>query len=120
MITLIENLGDNVIGLSASGTVTGHDYENVVIPAVEQALAKHRKVRLLYHCGPEFKGFDAAAMWDDAKVGLHHFSAWERIAVVSDIVWVRAATKIFGFALPGPVRVFHNDELGAATEWVAS
>ena len=58
-------------------------------------------------------------MWADAKVGLEHPSAWERIALVTDIDWLRSATHIFGFVMPGEVRVFTNAELPEAKKWVA-
>jgi hypothetical protein len=48
------------------------------------------------------------------KLGLKHLSGWERMAVVSDVEWIRAAVKIFGLAMPGHVRVFHHSELAEA------
>jgi hypothetical protein len=98
--------------------VTAKDYESVVIPAVEALFARKTKVRFLYHLGEQFSGFEAAAIWDDTKLGLKHLSGWERVAVVSDVEWVRAAVKIFGITIPGEVRVFHNRELAAAREWI--
>ncbi len=117
MIERIEGLPGNVLGFRAKGEVTGTDYETVLIPAVEQALATHPKIRLLYHLGEDFTGFDAKAMWDDAKVGLRHFTAWERVAVVSDITWLRVMVTAFGFVMPGQVKIFHNDEIEAAMKW---
>jgi hypothetical protein len=49
----------------------------------------------------------------------HNLAAWERIAVVTDVDWIRMATKAFGFAMPGEVRVFSNAELGAARDWLS-
>jgi hypothetical protein len=118
MIEKIPNLPDNVLGFSAKGTVTANDYESVIIPAVEAMFARHGKVRFLYHLGKDFSGFDAAAMWDDTKLGLKHLAGWDRMAVVSDVDWIRAAVKIFGLAIPGHVRVFHNRELAEATRWI--
>ena len=43
MIELIPNMPDNVVGLKAIGKVTGEDYQNVVIPAVEAALKNTTK-----------------------------------------------------------------------------
>jgi len=106
MIRLLPNLPDNTIGLAASGHVTGRDYEEVVIPAVEAALGKHKKLRLLYELGNDLTGFAPAAMWDDMKLGMSHLSAWERIAVVTDIEWIANATNIFRLAMPCPVKVF--------------
>jgi hypothetical protein len=119
MIERIEGLPDNVLGFRAKGEVTGTDYETVLIPAVEEALATRRKIRLLYHLGEDFTGFDAKAMWDDAKVGLQHLTAWERIAMVSDITWIRGMVKAFGFVMPAQVRIFRNSELEAALKWVS-
>jgi hypothetical protein len=42
-----------------------------------------------------------------------------RIAVVTDIDWVRWATKAFGFAMLGHVKVFANGQLAEAREGVS-
>jgi hypothetical protein len=119
MIEQIKDLPDNVVGFSAKGVVTAGDYETVIIPAVEARLSKHQKMRFLYHVGEEFSRFDAAAIWEDTKIGLKHLASWERIAVVTDVEWVRVAVQMFSFLLHGRVRVFHNSEMDAARLWVS-
>ncbi len=118
MIERIPNLPDNALGFTAKGTVTANDYESVIIPAVEGIFSRHDKVRFLYHLGDDFSGFEAAAMWDDTKLGLKHLTGWERMAVVTDVEWIRAAIRIFGLAIPGHVRVFHNRDYVDATRWI--
>jgi len=108
----------SVIGFAVSGTVTGEDYDSVLIPAVEAMLAKQNTIRMLYSIGPDFTGYQMAAMWDDAEMGLRHLTAWERIAVVTDVDWIRPAVKMFGFVMPGQVRVYENDELADAKRWL--
>ena len=119
MVEQIPDLPSNAIGFTAKGTVTASDYESAIIPAVEALFARQRKVRFLYHLGEAFTGFEAAAMWDDTKLGLKHLTGWERMAVVSDVDWIRVAIKIFGVAIPGHVRVFHNSELAEARRWIS-
>ena len=124
MLERIEGLPDNALGFTAKGNVTAEDYETVLIPAVEEKLKKHEKVRLLYHLGDEFEKFEAGAMWDDAKVGLGHITNWEKIAIVTDVNWIEQAGKIFGFAIEtmsvsGDVKVFHNSELEEAIKWIS-
>jgi SpoIIAA-like len=119
MVEQIPDLPDNVLGFTAKGTVTAKDYESVIIPAVEALFSRKKKVRFLYHLGADFSGFEAAAVWDDTKLGLKHLGGWEKMAVVSDVEWIRAAVKIFGIAIPGRVRVFHDGELAEATRWIA-
>jgi hypothetical protein len=118
MVETIPDLPENVLGFSAKGKVTSDDYESVIIPAVETMFASEEKVRFLYHLGQEFTGFEGAAMWDDAKLGLKHLRGWEKMAVVSDIEWIRVTLKAFGLVIPGHVRVFHNSELPEAKRWV--
>jgi hypothetical protein len=118
MVERIPGLPDDVLGFSAKGTVTVADYETVIIPAVEELFRRRDKVRFLYHLGKDFTGLEAAAAWDDAKLGLKHFRGWDRMAVVSDVEWIRAAVKVFGLAMPGHVRVFHDGELDDAVRWI--
>ena len=118
MIEKIPDLPANVLGFAAKGTVTAKDYESVIIPEVEAMFSRQDKVRFLYHLGEDFSGIDAAAAWDDTKLGLKHLTGWERVALVSDVGWIRSAVRIFGLVIPGPVRVFHNGELAEAKRWI--
>ena len=120
MIKLLPNLPEHVVGIVASGQVDANDYETVIIPAIESALSSHERIRMLYQLGPEFTGYTSGAMWDDIKVGLGHLKAWERIAVVTDEGWVAGAVRLFGFAMPCPVRVFSNKEFSEARLWIAA
>ncbi|MEO7642402.1 MAG: STAS/SEC14 domain-containing protein [Ramlibacter sp.] len=120
MIELLPDLPGHVVGIAASGQVDASDYETVIVPAIESALKAHGRIRVLYHLGPAFTGFTSEAMWDDVKVGLAHLKAWERIAVVSDTGWITHAVRLFGFAIPCPVRVFSNKEFSKARDWIAA
>lgn len=119
MIELIPDLPDHVVGIIASGQVTASDYQTVLVPAIEAKIAEHGRVRVLYQLGPSFAGISSGAMWDDMRVGFAHLKAWERVAVVTDVDWIASAMRLFAFAMPCPVMVFANKEMGAATRWIA-
>lgn len=119
MIEIIDKgMNENVVAVSARGKVTHEDYTNVLIPEVEQKIGGNAKVRLFYHLGEEVTGFELGALWDDARTGLQHFTAFEKIAVVTDITWIKDAIIIFGFFKPCPVRTFPNSELEEAAAWI--
>ena len=99
--------------------MTGEDYEEVLILAVERQLERHAKIRLLCVLGSEFGGYSAAAMWDDAKIGMEHPFSWERIAVATDNDGYRRLIKGFGFMVPGKVRLFDVADLDAARAWIS-
>src|SRR5664279_1038113 len=117
MIEHLSNLPDNVVGIAASGHVTVADYKTVLLPAIEAALKKHDKVRLLYELSSNFTGFTTGAMWEDMKVGMAHLTAWERVAVVTDVSWVANAASMFGFVMPCPVNVFSIKDRAEAEAW---
>lgn len=120
MIEMIEGLPDDVIGAKAVGTVTADDYESTLIPAVEAAVAGGDKARMLYVLGPDFEGYAPEAALDDARMGLHHWADFSRIAVVTDHAAYRGLIRGFGFLMPGEVRVFDVAELDEAKGWLTS
>lgn len=120
MMNLLPDLPDNVVGISASGQVDARDYETVLMPAVEAALKKHDRIRLLYCLTPGFSGFTPGAMWDDARLGVSHWTSWEKIAVVTDVGWVGHAMTMFAFAMPGAIRVFPNVAQADAERWIVA
>lgn len=119
MIEIIPDMSENVVAVSAKGKVTGEDYDNVLIPAIEDSLLRNKRIRVLYQLGPDFSGFTAEAMWGDAKVGIRHLTAFEKIAVVSNVTWIINAVKIFAFVIPCPVKIFSNEQLSEAKAWVS-
>lgn len=43
MLRIMNDLPDNILGVSAEGKITGTDYETVLIPAVEKILKAQKK-----------------------------------------------------------------------------
>ena len=118
MIELIEGLPAPAVGLRVGGTVTREDYERVLLPAVAAMREGHEKIRLLYVLGDDFDGYSAGAIWEDAKLGAHSLTAWERIAVVTDVGWIRHLMAAFGWMIPGEIRVVGMDGEDEARAWI--
>ena len=118
MIRLIQALPDNVAGFRACDRVTGRDYEDVIIPILKNKLIRHDKINVLYHTDTSFAGFTATALWKDSKIGLRNWRHWNKVAVVSDKTPIRTMVKVFAYLLPKQVRLYSNDQLNEAREWV--
>ena len=116
---VLDGYPDNVVAFRAEGVITRDDYEETLIPIIEERISARGQVGLLYWCGDEFKGFSAGAMWDDARFGLTHLGDFSKIAVVSDIEWVRQSVKLFAPLVRAPVQVFHNADIEYAKRWIA-
>jgi hypothetical protein len=120
MIERLEGFPGDVLGFLCKGFVTRHDYDDVLAPAVEQALKTHDKLRLYYEISPEFTGIEPSATWEDFRVGMEHFLNWERIAVVTDVDWIGHTIRALGFMMPAAVRVFPLKESAEARRWLVS
>lgn len=118
MLKLMTNLPENILGVTAEGKITGDDYENVLIPALEKKLKEYKKINMLYHLGCNFSDFELNAILDDAKMGLKHLSAWEKIALVSDHEMINAFAKFFGYMFSCELRIFKNAEIENAKKWI--
>ena len=105
MLTLIEDLPENVVGVEAHGKVTSEDYERVLVPAVLAAIAKagDGRIRLMYVVGHEFPDYTAGALGRTPR---------------------RSWAMPIGFVTPsmasGEIRVFAPEELDSARAWVTS
>jgi hypothetical protein len=120
MLERIPDLGDSVVGIKASGQITGDDYRDVLVPAVDTALKGGHKLRFLYVLGEDVSGFSPSAAWQDTKVGVEHYTRWEKVAVVSDKEWLRHSVDIFGYLIPGEVKAFTSAQEAEARTWVSS
>jgi hypothetical protein len=122
MIELLDELPDDVLGFRFSGHVTRDEYTQTLLPVLKQRVDGDGKIRMLVVIDDAFEKFEAGALWEDAKFGLGsglmHLGKWERTALVSDTEWARHAIGLFGWMVPGDIRVFPLAELDAAIAWL--
>ena len=120
MIEPLKGFPANIVAFACRGHVTKSDYETVLIPTVEKAVLQHEKLRVYYEIGPDFTGIDAGAVWDDMKIGMQHWRRWERVAIVTDVAWIKNTVWVFGFLIPAEMKVFSTDEAVQARSWITS
>ena len=120
MLELIEGMPEGIVGVRATGKVTAQDYRDGVVPAIERALEVRPKLRMVYELGADFPGVELGAAWEDARLGMHHLTKFERVAIVTDADWLRRTIHATAVFIPGQVRVYGSGESAAAREWVAA
>jgi len=118
VIKELTGLPAGVIGFEVADTIKAEDYRDVVLPALERAAASG-EVRFVIVM-PEFHGMSGGALWQDLKVGVEHFRAWKRIALVTDIEWMIHMTTLFGWMTPGEVKTFSLAQRDEAIAWAAA
>jgi hypothetical protein len=116
MIEIIEGLPKKVVGIAVKGRVTMEDCRDVLMPAMKRSLQRHDKIRLYYELSCRFPG----SAWDDLDLGIEHASRCERVAIVTDVAWVRLTVKALRFLIPGEIRVFPTDQAPEGRAWITA
>ncbi len=119
LIEEIAGLPEGTLGFKIFGNVTGSDYDSVLTPAIDKAIEKFDHIKLLAQVGPDFESYSLDAIWDDTKLGLRHWNGFERVAVVTDVGWIKTGVKAISFMMPCPVQLFTIRELDDAIRWLS-
>jgi hypothetical protein len=122
MIEPLDGLAPGTLGFRATGRVTREEYRDV-LEAPMRAAAEAGDVRMVFAVGPGFERFEPGALGEDMKtgiaLGLGHPRAFKRTALVTDVEWIAAALRMFGWLTPGEVKLYGLDGLEAAKAWIA-
>ena len=92
----------------------------MLAPALAAATEGGGKIRIVLVFAGEFDGMEAGAVWQDFRTGIRDWSAWERIALVTDHAWMRDGLQMFAWAVPGEVKAFRMAEKDDAVAWAAA
>jgi hypothetical protein len=86
-------------------------------PEIERLIDKHGKIRVLVQMH-DFRGWDAAALWEDIKLDVKHFNDIERIAILGEKKWQERLSMLCRPFTTARVRYFDHSELDQAREWI--
>jgi hypothetical protein len=111
---------ESVLAFQGIGKIEKQDYELVLEPAVKAQIASRGEVRFVYVLGDEFDGYSLGAGWEDARLGFSDISRWKRCAVATNHDWVRHGVSMFGWMMPGEIKLFDPAEVDAAIAWAAA
>ncbi|MGA8260129.1 MAG: STAS/SEC14 domain-containing protein [Arenicellales bacterium] len=117
LLTVDSESDPRVIRATVSGRLEESDY-HALASRVEELLKRHASLRLLVQLS-EFKGWSAGGAWEDAKLGLQHYSDFERLAVVGGRGWEEWLTHLVKPFTLADVRFFEPPDMEKALAWIA-
>ncbi len=118
MIDIHDTGEHGILELKMTPPVTDADYRETLMPALDAALIKGDRLRLLAIVEARPSEFTLGAMVQDARTGLKHWRGFDRIALVTDDRIVRTAVGGFSVFMPCPVATFEMKEVDAARRWL--
>jgi hypothetical protein len=120
MVEPIPDMPAGTLGFRARGALTGADYRETLIPALRRAVAAG-PVRLLLVVADDVERLDLGRRLSQARGDLSFGArALERTALVTDVGWIRTATRLFGRLVPGELRLFAVCEEHEARGWIVT
>ncbi|HTK64543.1 MAG TPA: STAS/SEC14 domain-containing protein [Pseudonocardia sp.] len=121
MIEVLTDMPEGVAGIRVSGRLSGEDLRGFE-PDME-GLLKTGEIRLVEVIDSDYEGFGPGGLVEDLKLGFGalfgHYSAFKRIAIVTDKDWVRHTLHALAWMVPGELKLFGLDELEQAKKWAA-
>ena len=123
MVTVIPASGPRTLAFVISGRLTRADYQEVLLPPIRETISKGEDIRLLAVI-EDFHGLEPGALLEDlkaaARLGSGQRSLASYFAVVTDADWVRRGISLFGWMVPGEIRLFTTARRADAEAWLAT
>lgn len=115
-ITLKENAAARVLEARVTEKLTHADYQQFT-SRFEAMLKQPGKLNVLFEM-VNLHGWEAAAVWDDIKFDMKHFSDIERLAMVGDQSWEKVMSRLAQLFTTAKIRYFDAAAINAARDWV--
>ena len=116
MFKILDLTKDNLIAFKVKGKVEKSDYD--VLQALLEKTEREFNTRKLYVEIDSIEGVEPAAFWEDVKTYFQHFKDLDKIAFVGPDGVISSLAKMSQPFVTGDVKVFSEEEVMAAREWI--
>jgi hypothetical protein len=106
----------NFLTVHVSGILSQVDYERFV-PKFEQIVQQHGKLRVLFDMSG-FRGWEAAALWEELKFEVNHLADIQRVAMVGDRNWQIVMTLLCKPFMKATIHYFDHSHVESARHWL--
>jgi len=119
MFEILNETKADLLAIKASGTLTAQDYEQTLLPKLEQLFERNDRLKLFVQFSDDFAGWaSTAAAWDDMQIGLEHANDFEKFAIVGGPQWVGIGAKLFSMFVHGQIKLFPQEAKSSAISWL--
>jgi hypothetical protein len=116
MYNLLKESAGNILGFKIGEDITAEDVHDMD-KIMADAIATSGRIRLLIEI-EGFRHMDTEALLEKMKFARDHVQHIEKMAVVSDRVWIKSWLKIGGLFTHKEAEHFIRAEMESAWEWL--
>jgi stage II sporulation SpoAA-like protein len=114
--TILDLSEGQTLGIRLQGRLT-KEHKATFLSTLDQMMTEYEKVRLLLEL-KGVQGFDPAELWKQLNFEERHFQGCERLALVAEGDWAKAADVLCKPFLGGMAKCFSPAELRKAWVWL--
>ena len=119
MYSILRDVGNDVIGVRVSGTLSSQDYQEFA-PWAKAAAARPGKRRVFVDMRG-FTGWDSLeAAIADLRLDAAVHRELDRVAIVGDRRWHELMTRLSAPFTPAAIRYFESEAYDDALRWVSA
>ncbi len=118
MINVKSGTQEDLLEVHMTAPITDQDYKETLMPALDAALARVEKVRMLVVLKAGLTDFTLGAFWDDARMGMGAWRGFDRVAIVTAEGAMSRTIRAFSILMPCPVSVFAPGSEDEARLWL--
>jgi hypothetical protein len=123
LVRVIPASRPGMLAFVISGRLTRADYHEVLLPPVHATITRGEQLRMLAVI-EDFHGLEPGALLGDLKAAMRLGSGQRTLAsffaVVTDVDWIRRGISVFGWMVPGEIRLFTSARRTDAETWLAT
>jgi hypothetical protein len=116
MFKILDLTKDNLIAFKIQGEIEKSDY--ALLQALLEKTEREFDTRKLYVEIANVEGIEPAAFWEDIKTYFRHFKDIDKVAFLCPGSFCMSLAKLSQPFISGEVKVFREEELMAAREWI--
>lgn len=114
MITILNDAPENVAAFNATGEISREDFENLVIPHVNNKVEKFDELNYMLYLNTDLHDSEINSWLPNSLSTLKNIPQYNRAAIVCDAVEVNRFNDI---ASSGEIKFFSKDNVYNALYW---
>lgn len=118
MIEFTNESHDHIVVANVSGKLTVADYQDTIIPKLDELIAAYGKASALVEMGSNFNGWELKAICMDVNYGFKHRKDFLKLAIVNAPCYVKCLVKMVSCLVTAEVKAFAAIDRDSALEWI--
>ncbi len=118
MIEVLEKKENNLVSIKVEGKIEKGAMLEQINQMMKEKKDQYGQIRLYLEI-PSFEGYsNLGALFEDLRLTLEHYNSIEKMAVITQEVWIRSLAPLSNLITKGEVKTFELQQKDEARAWL--